>query len=127
MLSVPIMVSCHYVDSWGFKELSAFLQSENYLKSAEIAVEDDYGMIDGIINNGPKQQTTAELEEQAKSGHPISLMDYMEAIRREQADDTPKKQSEPEKKSSVLAKLKSPISPMKQTKTAPVKSAEREI
>lgn len=121
------VVSCHYVDSWGFKELSAFLQSENYLKSAEIAVEDDYGMIDGIINNGPKQQTTAELEEQAKSGHPISLMDYMEAIRREQADDTPKKQSEPEKKSSVLAKLKSPISPMKQTKTAPVKSAEREI
>ena len=25
---------------------------ENYLKNAEMAMEDDYGMIDGIINNG---------------------------------------------------------------------------
>ncbi len=44
-------VSCHYVDSWGFKELPHFMP-ENYLKNAEMAMEDDYGMIDGIINNG---------------------------------------------------------------------------
>ena len=29
-----------------------FMKSENYLKNAEMAMEDDYGMIDGIINNG---------------------------------------------------------------------------
>ena len=29
---------------------------ENYLRSAEMAMEDDYGMIDGIINNGKKQE-----------------------------------------------------------------------
>ena len=27
-------------------------EKENYLKNAEMQMEDDYGMIDGIINNG---------------------------------------------------------------------------
>lgn len=45
-------ISCHYVDSIGFKELPEFLKPENYLKYAEMSMEDDYGMIDGIINNG---------------------------------------------------------------------------
>ena len=49
------VVSCHYVDSRGFKALPDFLKPENYLKNAEMAMEDDYGMIDGVINNGPKQ------------------------------------------------------------------------
>jgi antirestriction protein ArdC len=49
-------VSCHYVDPFGFKELPGFLPPENYLKNAEMAVEDDYGMIDGIVNNGAKQK-----------------------------------------------------------------------
>ena len=48
-------VSSHYVDSVGFVQLPAFLP-DNYLKNAEMSMEDDYGMIDGIINNGPKEQ-----------------------------------------------------------------------
>lgn len=43
---------------------TAKTQPENYLKNAEMAMEDDYGMIDGIINNGPKQ-TVAEQEERS--------------------------------------------------------------
>ena len=43
---------------------TAKTQPENYLKNAEMAQEDDYGMIDGIINNGPKQ-TVAEQEERS--------------------------------------------------------------
>ena len=43
---------------------SAKTQPENHLKNAEMAMEDDYGMIDGIINNGPKQ-TVAEQEERS--------------------------------------------------------------
>jgi len=128
------VVSCHYVDSWGFKELPTFLKSENYLKNTEMAMEDDYGMIDGILNNGQKQQTTAELEEQAKSGQPVSLFAYAEAVRREQAESEPKKQPEQSsRKPSVLAKLKSPIMPANPIKAAPVnersipKNAEREI
>ena len=42
----------HYCDSVGFQELPAFQRSENHLKAAEMSMDDDYGMIDGIINNG---------------------------------------------------------------------------
>ena len=45
----------HYCDSFGFKQLEGFKRGE-YLNNAEMAMEDDYGMIDGIINNGSKQQ-----------------------------------------------------------------------
>ena len=96
------------------------MKPANYLKNAEMAMEDDYGMIDGIINNGPKQPTVAELEQQAASGQPISLMDLAEAIHREQA------QERTEKRPSVLAQLKS-YQNTERTSTAPKKSAEREL
>lgn len=41
---------------------TAKTQPENYLKNAEMAMEDDYGMIDGIINNGPKQAVAKQEE-----------------------------------------------------------------
>ena len=108
-------VSCHYCDSFGFEPVPGFLP-DNPLKNAEMAVEDDYGMIDGIINNGPKEPTVAQLEQQARSGQPISLMDLAAAAHREDRD----------KKKSVMDQLKSqPKSEHK--KTAPKKSAEREI
>ena len=108
-------VSCHYCDSVGFTEIPGFLP-DNPLKNAEMMLEDDYGMIDGIINNGAKEPTVAELEQQARSGQPISLMDLAEAVHREERD----------KKKSVMEQLKSqPRTEHK--KTAPKKSAEREI
>lgn len=55
MLRQQGAVSSHYVDSVGFVQFPAFLP-DNYLKNAEMSMEDDYGMIDGIINNGPKEQ-----------------------------------------------------------------------
>ncbi len=48
------VVTCHYVDSFGFRELPHF-HPENYLKNVEVAIEDDYGMIDGILNNGVRE------------------------------------------------------------------------
>lgn len=114
------VVSYHYIDAWGYKELLNFQKPENYLKNAEMAMEDDYGMIDGIVNNGPKQPTVAELEQQAKSGTPISLMDLAAASHRER--DSKRK----EKKPSVLEQLKS-YQDKGKTNTAPKKSAEREL
>lgn len=108
-------VSCHYCDSVGFTQIPGFLP-ENPLKNAEMAVEDDYGMIDGIINNGAKEPTVAELEQQARSGQSISLMDLAAAAHRE----------EREKKKSVMEQLKSQPK-AEHKKTAPKKSAEREI
>ena len=108
-------VSCHYCDSVGFTQIPGFLP-ENPLKNAEMAVEDDYGMIDGIINNGAKEPTVAELEQQARNGQPISLMDLAAAAHRE----------EREKKKSVMEQLKSQPK-AEHKKIAPKKSAEREI
>ena len=108
-------VSCHYCDSVGFTEIPGFLP-DNPLKNAEMMLEDDYGMIDGIINNGAKEPTVAELEQQARSGQPISLMELAAATHRE----------EREKKKSVMEQLKGQPK-TEHKKTAPKKSAEREI
>lgn len=48
-------VSFHYVDSIGFQELSGFWKPENYWKNAEMTMEDDYSMLDGIVNNGRRE------------------------------------------------------------------------
>ena len=109
------VVSCHYVDSVGFQQIPSFLP-ENHLKNAEMTVEDDYGMIDGVINNGSKEPTVAQLEQQARSGQPISLMDLAAAAHRE----------EREKRKSVVEQLRSQPK-TEHKKTAPKKSAEREI
>ena len=63
VLRVNGVVSSHYVDSFGFKELSEFIKPENYLKAAEMSMEDDYGMLDGIINNGPREEKRSVLEQ----------------------------------------------------------------
>ena len=105
------VVSYHYRDNVGFQELSGFM-SENYLKAAEMSTEDDYGMIDGIINNG-KQPMVADLEQQVKSGQPTSLMDGTE-------------RNPQEKKPSVLKKLKEQP-PQSASERKPRKTNEKEI
>ena len=125
------VVSCHYVDSWGFKELPGFLKPENYLKNAEMAMEDDYGMIDGIINNGPRK-TVAELEEQSRNGTPISLLELAQAVQREDEEkhraQQPVRREKSGEKPSILAKLKaSSVADTKSVKSAPKRSAEREL
>ena len=93
------VVSYHYVDSIGYTELPNF--DKNYLKTAEMQLEDDYGMIDGIVNNGAKQP------EQPKQNQPVKA-----------ADDR-------SKRPSVLAKLRELQAEDKQT-AARHRSAERD-
>ena len=81
-------------------------------------------MVDGIINNGSKQPTVAELEEQAKSGQSISLMDLTGAIQREKEEKQQK--PTPGKKPSILAKISKPLPVREDKKTAPERSAEKE-
>ena len=73
------VVSYHYVDSVGYKELTNFRNTDNHLKNAEMQMEDDFGMIDGVINNAPKEPVKAP---------------------------APKKEETKTKKPSVLAKLR---------------------
>ena len=67
-------VSFHYVDSFGFQRLDGFLP-DNPLKNAEMTVEDDYGMIDGIINNGknPALEPLLKKEEPPRQVFPSIL------------------------------------------------------
>ena len=109
-------VSSHYVDSVGFVQFPAFLP-DNYLKNAEMSMEDDYGMIDGIINNGPKEQP------ETKPKAP-DLSALFEAARQVVQED--KQVSEPGKKPSVLAMLHAPA-PSRSEKSAQTKSAERNL
>ncbi len=110
------VVSCHYVDSIGFANVPSFIP-ENYLKNAEMAMEDDYGMIDGVINNGPKEQP----EVKAKAPDLTAL--FEEARRTVQED---KSSRDDGRKQSVLAKLHTPTPP-RNDKTAQTKSAERDL
>ena len=71
--------TAHYCDRIGFAEVPQFLnpqqaqEKENPLRTAEMTIEDDYGMIDGVINNGRRD------ESQGKS----SIRDRLEAAKKE--------------------------------------------
>lgn len=89
----------------------AVVNEDNPLRTAELSTEQNYNQIDGILNNQP---TVAQLEEDAKSGKPISLMDLHDAIRREE-------------KQSVMEQLKTkPPQTQEKSKKAPVTGAEME-
>ena len=68
-------VSFHYVDSVGFKALPGFMKQENSLRNAEMALEDDYGMIDGIINNGPSETIKKAVEQE--NGQKESVLEQL--------------------------------------------------
>lgn len=53
-LTVDGQTSCYYTNSIGFIKLPSFLSPENSLRNTEMLMEDDYNMIDGILNNGLK-------------------------------------------------------------------------
>ena len=81
------VVSYHYVDSIGYKELTNFRNTANHLKNAEMQMEDDYGMIDGVINNAPKEpvKTPAPKKEETKAKKPsvlAKLRQYQEEDRK---------------------------------------------
>lgn len=65
------------------------LERENPLKAAEMSLEDDYGMIDGIINNGPK-----EPEKSADRTGKVSIMDRLKSAKSEPQPDKPASQKE---------------------------------
>ena len=53
-------------------------QSESHIKTAEMSTEQNYNMIDGMMNNAPSME---ELEARAKAGEQISLLDVAEAAK----------------------------------------------
>ncbi len=66
----------------------AVIEKENHLKFVEMSMEDDYGMIDGIINNGPKEEKVPE------RGEKTSIMDRLKSAKAEK----PQKECPPKQK-----------------------------
>ena len=91
--------TAHYVDSIGYRQTPEFLQPQNYLKHVEDIVEQNDNNFDGIINNTPQTPTVGELEQKAKAGEPISMIDLANAIH---AD----KERGKEEKPSIRAQLR---------------------
>ena len=91
--------TAHYVDSIGYRQTPEFLQPQNYLKHVEDIVEQNDNNFDGIINNTPQTPSVGELEQKAKAGEPISLIDLANAIH---AD----KERGKEEKPSIRAQLR---------------------
>ena len=91
--------TAHYVDSIGYRQTPEFLRPQNYLKHVEDIVEQNDNNFDGIINNTPQTPTVGELEQKAKAGEPISLIDLANAIH---AD----KERGKEEKPSIRARLR---------------------
>lgn len=81
-------VSFYYVDSVGFVPVPDFLQQRNYLKNAEISTEDDYGMIDGVINNGAKSEADKKKEQTNTEKKPSVLKKLEQAKKQAGLVDT---------------------------------------
>ena len=82
-------VSFYYVDSIGFTPVHDFLPQRNYLKNAEISTEDDYGMIDGVINNGKKPETNDKSKQNDIGKKPSVLKKLEDAKKQAGSLDNP--------------------------------------
>ena len=76
--------------------------------------------------------TVAELEEQSRNGTPISLLELAQAVQRENEEkrraQQPVRREKSSEKPSILARLKAlPVADTKSVKSAPKRSAEREL
>lgn len=68
---------------------------ESYLKNAEILLEDDYGMIDGVVNNGAKVPAMPASE---RKGERPSVVEQLKGLpHREPRPKTPGRHSEQER------------------------------
>ena len=78
-------------------------QQESHIKTAEMSTEQNYNMIDGMMNNAPSME---ELEERAKAGEQISLLDVAEAAKAEaKKPKQTRKTTQKQKKPSIRAQL----------------------
>ena len=111
--------TAHYVDSIGYRQTPEFLQPQNYLKHVEDIVEQNDNNFDGIINNTPQMPTVGELEQKAKAGEPISLIDLANAIH---AD----KERGKEEKPSIRAQLRAAKEQTAQSKAQRSKTQDLE-
>ena len=98
-------------------------QQESPIKAAEMTTEQNYNMIDGVLNNAP---TMSELEAKAKAGEQISLFDVAEAAKAEaKKPKQPQRPAQKQKKPSIRAQLKA--AKEEQAKKPPQREKSKEL
>lgn len=100
-------------------------QQESHIKTAEMSIEQNYNMIDGMMNNAPSME---ELEARAKAGEQISLLDVAEAAKAEaKKPKQTRKTTQKQKKPSIRAQLAAAKEEQKKKPPAREKSKEMEV
>ena len=100
-------------------------QQESHIKTAEMSTEQNYNMIDGMMNNAPSM---GELEARAKAGEQISLLDVAEAAKAEaKKPKQTRKTTQKQKKPSIRAQLAAAKEEQKKKPPAREKSKEMEV
>ena len=100
-------------------------QQESHIKTAEMSTEQNYNMIDGMMNNAPSME---ELEARAKAGEQISLFDVAEAAKAEaKKPKQTRKTTQKQKKPSIRAQLAAAKEEQKKKPPAREKSKEMEV
>ena len=100
-------------------------QPESHIKTAEMSTEQNYNMIDGMMNNAPSME---ELEARAKAGEQISLLDVAEAAKAEaKKPKQTQKTTQKQKKPSIRAQLAAAKEEQKKKPPAREKSKEMEV
>ena len=100
-------------------------QQESHIKTAEMSTEQNYNMIDGMMNNAPSME---ELEARAKAGELISLLDVAEAAKAEaKKPKQTRKTTQKQKKPSIRAQLAAAKEEQKKKPPAREKSKEMEV
>lgn len=100
-------------------------QPESHIKTAEMSTEQNYNMIDGMMNNAPSME---ELEARAKDGEQISLLDVAEATKAEaKKPKQTQKTTQKQKKPSIRAQLAAAKEEQKKKPPAREKSKEMEV
>ena len=103
-------------------------QQESPIKAAEMTTEQNYNMIDGVLNNAP---TMGELEARVKAGEQVSLLDVAQAAKAEaQKPKQPSrsaKTAQRQKKLSIRAQLAAAKEEQGKKPPAREKSKELEV
>ena len=100
-------------------------QQESHIKTAEMSTEQNYNMIDGMMNNAPSME---ELEARAKAGEQISLLDVAEAAKAEaKKPKQTRRTTQKQKKPSIRAQLAAAKEEQKKRPPAREKSKEMEV
>ena len=100
-------------------------QPESHIKTAEMSTEQNYNMIDGMMNNAPSME---ELEARAKAGEQISLLDVAEAAKAEaKKPKQTRKTTQKQKKPSIRAQLAAAKEEQKKKPPAREKPKEMEV